>query len=52
MLDIHREKTQMSTPEYSRRLRKTPPERWGPPTIRQGWAPRPDRDGRPGSLAN
>jgi len=30
---------EMSTQEYSRRLGKTPPKRWGPPAIGQGWAP-------------
>ena len=39
MSDLHREKTQMSTLEYSRRLEKTPPERWGSPAIGQGRTP-------------
>jgi hypothetical protein len=39
ILDIHREKIRTSTPKYSRRLEKTPPERWGPPAIGQGRAP-------------
>jgi len=28
----------MSTQEYSRRFRKTPPKMWGPPAIGQGRA--------------
>jgi len=39
MSDLHREKTRTSTSEYSRRLEKTPPERWGPPAKGQGRAP-------------
>jgi hypothetical protein len=39
MLDLHREKTQMSTPEQSRRHRKMCPKSWGPPAIGQGQAP-------------
>ena len=42
----------MSTQEYSRRLEKTPPERWGSPTIRQGRAPHLVRGGRPGGSVN
>jgi len=33
----------MSTQKYSRRLRKKPPKRWGPPAIGQGRAPHPVR---------
>jgi len=39
MSDLHREETRMSTLEHSRRLEKTPPERWCPLAIGQGWAP-------------
>ena len=38
MSGLHREKTETSTQEDSRRLGKTPPERWGPPAIGQGQA--------------
>jgi hypothetical protein len=40
MSDLHREKTQTSTLEYSRKLGKTWPESWGPLAIGQGRAAR------------
>jgi len=38
-IEFHREKTGTSTQEKTRRLRKTPPERWGPPAIGRGGRP-------------
>jgi len=35
----------MLTQEYSRRLGKTPPKRWGPPAIGQGWGGAPRLSG-------
>jgi len=52
MLDLHREKTQMPTPEDSRRLEKECPKTWGPPAIGQGRVPRPGRGGHPRARIN
>jgi len=40
MSDLQREKTQTSTLEYSRRLRKACPETYNPPAIGLGRVPR------------